>query len=66
MTKVEMPLSVASAEAEILRIALSQTDLFTRVEVAGSVRRRKPVVGDLELVAQGAEGADFMREDRTR
>ena len=36
--------------AQITNEALESTDAFTRVEIAGSIRREKPDVGDIEIV----------------
>ena len=56
-TKTRVPLAIgdrlASRLVEVLR---EYPALFARVEVAGSVRRRKAEVGDVEIVAQGAKG----------
>ena len=50
-----LPLPVADRLASRLLSGLrGYPDLFSRVEVAGSVRRRHPEVGDVEIVAQAA------------
>jgi DNA polymerase/3'-5' exonuclease PolX len=48
--KQRLPLSAALAIAERARAALAP--YCHRVEIAGSVRRGRPFVGDLEIVAQ--------------
>jgi DNA polymerase/3'-5' exonuclease PolX len=53
--KQPIPLAVAKKVAEDLTTRLRcYPDLLTRVEVAGSIRRQKPQVGDIEIVAQAA------------
>jgi DNA polymerase/3'-5' exonuclease PolX len=53
VTKIELPLGTAERVAERLRNPLvTKAGAFSRVEIAGSVRRRKPLVGDIELVAE--------------
>jgi DNA polymerase (family 10) len=53
MTKTRMPLAVARELAErTCAFLLADADAFTRAEVAGSVRRARPEVGDIEVVAQ--------------
>jgi len=64
--KVALSLSSAESIARSLREVLAISGLFSRIEIAGSVRRKKPLVGDIELVALGAEGKDFQREQLTR
>ncbi len=51
------------AEATIVanRIAKHLSPAFDRVEVAGSIRRRKPIVGDVELVAIRSDHEALMR-----
>lgn len=49
------PLWVAQPYAEALARMLRETGRFSRVEVAGSVRRRKDTVGDINLVAAAAD-----------
>ena len=66
MVKAELPWEEANSLAMWLRDRLSASPLFTRVEIAGSVRRKKPIVGDIEIVAQGNPNEEFMREARTR
>ena len=53
--KSRLPLPVAERLASRLVTGLREyPGLFSRVEVAGSVRRRKPEVGDVEIVALAA------------
>jgi DNA polymerase/3'-5' exonuclease PolX len=53
--KIYTPYAVARNVAHKLQAALAEyPDLFSRVEVAGSVRRAKQTVGDIEIVAQAA------------
>jgi DNA polymerase (family 10) len=47
----------ALEEARIVQGALAQLDGVQRVEVAGSVRRRREVIRDLDFVVQHARGA---------
>jgi DNA polymerase (family 10) len=47
----------ALEEARIVQGALAQLDGVERVEVAGSVRRRREVIRDLDFVVQHARGA---------
>ena len=49
MTKQRIPL--ADAEAIAVRVLEHLAPLCERIEIAGSIRRRKPEVGDIELVA---------------
>lgn len=48
MSKTKFPVARAQAVAEVLRLALE--DFCERIEIAGSIRRRKPEVGDVEIV----------------
>lgn len=41
----------AAAVAETLKAALIESGLCTRVEIAGSVRRRKDMIGDIDILA---------------
>ena len=53
--KSRLPLPVADKLASRLVDGFREyPDLFSRVEVAGSIRRGKPEVGDIEIVAQAA------------
>jgi DNA polymerase/3'-5' exonuclease PolX len=53
--KIRAPLPVALRAADHLVSHLRRyTSLVSRVEIAGSVRRKKPEVGDIEIVAQTA------------
>jgi len=47
--------------AEELVAALRKTGLASRVEIAGSLRRRQEVVGDIDLVAASAHPAELAR-----
>ena len=47
--KIKLPLAQAQALAEKIVEALSPA--CERIEIAGSIRRRKPMVGDIEIVA---------------
>jgi DNA polymerase/3'-5' exonuclease PolX len=64
--KVQLALEKAIPIAEDLREGLVKTQLFSRVAIAGSIRRKKPLVGDIELVGERAVGQEFMFEDRVR
>lgn len=53
MTKGAIPLPTAAAHARRLAMTLYDgADALTRVEIAGSIRRLKPTVGDIEIVAE--------------
>ena len=55
--KSRLPLPVAERVASRLVAGLREyPGLFSRVEVAGSIRRGRPEVGDVEIVAQAARG----------
>jgi len=67
MTKNPLPL--ADAEQLALRIRhtlLAEAGAFSRVELAGSIRRRRPYVGDLELVAEIDPERDFGATSRVK
>lgn len=54
MTKTRVPLVIGRRLADRLVSELRPLgSLFSRVEVAGSIRRQKAIVGDVEIVAQG-------------
>lgn len=59
-TKVKLPLTRARQLAEALAADLMPG--CERIEIAGSVRRRKPEVGDLELVAVPKPRANLFGE----
>ena len=53
MTKGAIPLHTAAAHARRLAMTLYDgAEALARVEIAGSIRRLKPVVGDIEIVAE--------------
>ena len=52
--------NTALAEAEGLRDWLAESGLVTRLEVAGSLRRCKEVVKDIDILATGAEAEALM------
>ena len=53
MTKNPLPLNEAEAHARRLAMALyGGADAFKQVQIAGSIRRMKPLVGDIELVGE--------------
>lgn len=54
------PWHVAAQHAEPLRVALSGVDGVERVEVAGSYRRLKETVGDLDMLVVARPGSDVM------
>lgn len=58
-TGERVPLGVAQIEAGRIATALGESSLFDRIAVAGSVRRRRPEVRDLELVARYREPDQF-------
>ncbi len=49
---------VAEAEAERIRSALAELPEIVRLEVAGSLRRRRETVKDIDMVASVADDAD--------
>ncbi|MBN2310594.1 MAG: DNA polymerase/3'-5' exonuclease PolX [Candidatus Hydrogenedentes bacterium] len=53
-------ISTAMAEAERLRDWLAQEESIVRIDVAGSIRRRKEVVKDIDLLASSARPEDVM------
>src|SRR4029077_15210409 len=57
--------ATASARARALAAALVATGLASRVEVAGSLRRRLEIVKDVDLVAASARGAELSAWFRT-
>ncbi len=59
MTKVELPLATAQELAEYLQVSLERRLPFNRVDVAGSIRRKRPMVGDIELVADATRSELF-------
>jgi DNA polymerase (family 10) len=56
-----IPLAAALPVAESLRGQLAEAPGVLRVEVAGSLRRMKPVVHDMDLLAAGGEPAEIAR-----
>lgn len=56
-----IPLAAALPVAELLRGQLARVPGVLRVEVAGSLRRMKPVVHDMDLLATGEEPAGIAR-----
>jgi len=56
-----IPLAAALPVAESLRGQLERVPGVLRVEVAGSLRRMKPVVHDMDLLATGGEPAEIAR-----
>ncbi len=56
-----IPLAAALPVAESLRGQLARVPGVLRVEVAGSLRRMKPVVHDMDLLATGGEPAEIAR-----
>src|SRR6266508_715906 len=56
-----IPLATALPIAEILRDQLARVSGVRRVEVAGSLRRMKPMVHDMDLLAAGDEPGEITR-----
>src|SRR6266542_4986156 len=56
-----IPLAAALPVAESLGGQLARVPGVLRVEVAGSLRRMKPVVHDMDLLATGEEPAEIAR-----
>lgn len=54
----QWPLAIARTQAEALRRALAQTPGVFTATVAGSIRRGRPRVGDIDLVVAAARGAE--------
>jgi len=52
VTKVEIPLGTAATAAQRICAALLDSGTVVRAVPAGSIRRQKPLVGDLEVVAE--------------
>jgi DNA polymerase/3'-5' exonuclease PolX len=51
--KGKLPIEEAeSIASRIAGVLMGQAKAFRRVEIAGSIRRRKPLVGDIELVGE--------------
>ena len=61
-TGKKLPLEVAQQLAD--RIVRDLTPVTARIAVAGSVRRRKPVVGDIEVVVEPLQVTDMFGEPR--
>ena len=60
-TGKKIPLAVAQALAD--RIVRDLTPYVSRIQVAGSIRRRRPTVGDIEIVVEPITRADmFFKE----
>lgn len=57
MSKAKIPLADAERHAASLVAAIESA--CERIAVAGSIRRRKPEVGDIEIVAIPAKGRDL-------
>lgn len=58
--KSEMPLAEAREIAQHIAATLTMhAQAFSRVEIAGSIRRKKPTVGDIEIVAQIDPNLEF-------
>lgn len=55
-----MPLGLALPLAESLIRTLERSRLCTRVEIAGSIRRRRDTIGDIDLLATSAHPARVM------
>lgn len=49
---------LAKAESLAARVAELLSDVCERIEIAGSIRRRRPVVGDIDLVALPVPGLE--------
>jgi DNA polymerase/3'-5' exonuclease PolX len=56
VTTIELPLEKASAIAAKLTELITERGMAGRVEVVGSVRRKKPVCGDVELLVEPTAG----------
>jgi DNA polymerase/3'-5' exonuclease PolX len=67
VTKAPRPLEVVEPVAQHIRRCLaSDAHAFRRIEIAGSIRRRKPMVGDIELVAEIDPESDLGATDRVK
>ncbi len=63
--KTRLPFEVAAHLADRLRVGLElASNAFLRVSVAGSVRRRRPTVGDLEIVGEVDPAREFGADAR--
>ena len=54
-----MPLPLAIAEKIASKIAAVLTPFCHRIEIAGSIRRRRPLVGDIDLVVELKDADGF-------
>lgn len=61
MSKIKLPLSQAAALTDKIITALTPGCL--KIQVAGSVRRCRPEVGDLEIVCIAGPSLDFVIDD---
>jgi DNA polymerase (family 10) len=59
--KERVPLALARREADALLAHMRGAPVTTQVQVAGSVRRAQPTVGDIDLLAVGEDGAAIAR-----
>ncbi|HEY1197596.1 MAG TPA: hypothetical protein VGG32_02565 [Thermoplasmata archaeon] len=67
MTKTKRPLEEMRPIAQQLcRSLLAEADAFSRAEVAGSVRRCRPQVGDIEIVAEVDPEREFGATERIK
>src|SRR6266576_2488636 len=55
---------VAEEEAERIRSALAELPEIVRLQVAGSLRRRRETIGDIDMVASVADDADEKARNR--
>ncbi|MFB6182314.1 MAG: DNA polymerase/3'-5' exonuclease PolX [Candidatus Magasanikbacteria bacterium] len=62
MNKQRMLLGEAWPIAQELKQQLRQSDNFNRIDIAGSYRRRKPTIGDLDILATSNNPDQAMEE----
>ena len=61
-TGKRIPLKVAQGLAD--RVVRDLTPATARIAIAGSIRRRKPIVGDIEIVAEPIQVRDMFGDPR--
>jgi DNA polymerase (family 10) len=59
--KERVPLAVAHRDADAVLAHMRRAPGADDVVVAGSIRRRRPTIGDIDLLAVGADGAGISR-----
>ena len=57
-----MPLGTALPLAEELLMEIRETELVERADVAGSVRRRRETIGDIDILITSRDSARALKE----